>query len=127
VAVSEEHGNIVSGVFTPVPAKHSKSFDLIDTLAVGVDRIQRNLEPMQRQVKSWRQTQITGHLEVERTESQAGKKSASGHLARSGRYKSFASAELASSSENSQSRYFRLSLLLKITLPAVFEAENACV
>jgi hypothetical protein len=31
-------------------AKHSKSFNLIDTLAVGVDRIQRNFEPMQRQV-----------------------------------------------------------------------------
>ena len=29
-----------------------------DTLSVGVDRIQRNFEPMQRQVESWRQTQI---------------------------------------------------------------------
>jgi hypothetical protein len=46
-------------VFTPVLAKHSKSFNLIDTLAVGVDRIQRNFEPMQRQVEYWRQTQIT--------------------------------------------------------------------
>ena len=34
-------------------------FNLIDTLSVGVDRIQRNFEPMQRQVESWRQTQIT--------------------------------------------------------------------
>jgi hypothetical protein len=48
-----------SGDFTPVLAKHSKSFNLIDTLAVGVDRIQRNFEPMQRQVENWRQTQIT--------------------------------------------------------------------
>src|SRR5437588_7489424 len=32
---------------------------LIDTLAVGVDRIQRNFEPMQRQVEHWRQAQIT--------------------------------------------------------------------
>src|SRR5712692_7111168 len=48
-----------SGDFTPVLAKHSKSFNLIDTLAVGVDRIQRNFEPMQRQVESWRQNQIT--------------------------------------------------------------------
>ena len=47
-----------SGDFTPVLAKHSKSFNLIDTLAVGVDRIQRNFEPMQRQVEGWRQTQI---------------------------------------------------------------------
>jgi hypothetical protein len=47
-----------SGDLTPVLAKHSKSFNLIDTLAVGVDRIQRNFEPMQRQVESWRRTQI---------------------------------------------------------------------
>jgi hypothetical protein len=40
-------------------AKHTKSFNLVDTLLVGVDRIQRNFEPMQRQVESWRQTQIT--------------------------------------------------------------------
>jgi hypothetical protein len=46
-------------VFTPVLAKHSKRFNLIDTLAVGVDRIPRNFEPMQRQVENWRQTQIT--------------------------------------------------------------------
>jgi len=48
-----------SGDFTPVLAKHSKSFNLIDTLSVGVDRIQRNFEPMQRQVEGWRQMQIT--------------------------------------------------------------------
>ena len=54
-----ELGNIVPGVFQPVLAKHTKSFNLIDTLSVGVDRIQRNFEPMRRQVESWRQTQIT--------------------------------------------------------------------
>jgi Domain of unknown function (DUF932) len=48
-----------SGDFTPVLAKHSKSFNLVDTLSVGVDRIQRNFEPMQRQVEHWRQAQIT--------------------------------------------------------------------
>jgi len=48
-----------SGDFTPVLAKHTKSFNLVDTLAVGVDRIQRNFEPMQRQVESWRRTQIS--------------------------------------------------------------------
>jgi hypothetical protein len=51
--------NIVSGVFTPVLAKHTESFNLIDTLSVGVDRIQRNFEPLQRQVELWRKTQIT--------------------------------------------------------------------
>jgi len=54
-----EFGNIVPGVFTPVLAKHTNSFNLVDTLSVGVDRIQRNFEPMQWQVESWRQTQIT--------------------------------------------------------------------
>jgi hypothetical protein len=46
-------------VFTPVLAKHSKSFNLIDTLAVGVDCIQRNFEPMQHQVEHLQQTQLT--------------------------------------------------------------------
>jgi hypothetical protein len=32
---------------------------LIDTLSDGVDRIQRNFEPLQRQVEHWRQQQIT--------------------------------------------------------------------
>jgi hypothetical protein len=48
-----------SGDFTPVLAKHTKSFNLIDTLAVGVDRIQRSFDPMRRQVEEWRQAQIT--------------------------------------------------------------------
>ena len=46
-------GNIVSGVFTPVLAKHSKSFSLIDCISVGVDRMQRNFEPMRKQVEAW--------------------------------------------------------------------------
>ena len=32
---------------------------MIDTLAVGVDRIQRNFEPLERQVETWRTMQIT--------------------------------------------------------------------
>lgn len=40
-------------------AKHAKSFNLVDTLSVGVNRLQRNFEPVQRHVKSWRQAQIT--------------------------------------------------------------------
>jgi hypothetical protein len=35
-------------VFTPVLAKHSKNFSLTDSLAIGVDRMQRNFEPMRR-------------------------------------------------------------------------------
>jgi hypothetical protein len=39
-------------VFTPVLAKHSKNFSIEDSFAIGVDRIQRNFEPMRRQVES---------------------------------------------------------------------------
>jgi hypothetical protein len=42
----------VKTVFTPVLAKHTRSFNLIDSLAVGVERIQRNFELMQRQVET---------------------------------------------------------------------------
>jgi len=45
-------------VFTPVLAKHTKSFNLVDTLSVGVDKIQWNFERLQRQVELWRKTQI---------------------------------------------------------------------
>src|SRR5436309_5905537 len=47
------------GDFTPVLAKHSKNFSLIDSIALGVERMQRNFEPMQKQVESWRSEQIT--------------------------------------------------------------------
>src|SRR5881296_3833683 len=46
------------GDFTPVLAKHTKHFSLIDAVSVGVDRMQRNFEPMQRQVASWRRNQV---------------------------------------------------------------------
>jgi hypothetical protein len=48
-----------SGDFTPVLAKHSKSFSLIDCVSVGVDRMQRNFEPMRRQVEAWQQSELT--------------------------------------------------------------------
>ena len=47
------------GDFTPVLAKHSKHFNLLDALSVGVDRMQRNFEPMSRQVQAWKQQQLT--------------------------------------------------------------------
>jgi hypothetical protein len=47
------------GDFTPVLAKHSKNFALVDTLSVGIDRMQRNFEPMQRQIEVWRESRIT--------------------------------------------------------------------
>src|SRR6476660_309607 len=48
-----------SGDFTPVLAKHTKSFNLIDTISVGVDRMQRNFAPMQKQVESWQGTELS--------------------------------------------------------------------
>jgi len=42
------------GDFTPLIAKHSSSFNLIDSLSVGIDRMQRNFEPLQRSVCDWR-------------------------------------------------------------------------
>ena len=46
-------------MFTPVLAKHSKSFSLVDVNSVGVDRMQRNFEPMRKQVDAWRQTELS--------------------------------------------------------------------
>jgi hypothetical protein len=52
-------GTDVPGAFTPVLAKHTKSFSLLDSISVGVDRMQRNLEPMRKQVEAWRQSGLT--------------------------------------------------------------------
>jgi Txe/YoeB family toxin of Txe-Axe toxin-antitoxin module len=41
------------GDFTPVLAKHSKSLNLIDLVSVGVDKIQRNFEPLKTQINDW--------------------------------------------------------------------------
>ncbi len=40
-------------------AKHSKSFSLIDSISVGVDRMQRNFEPMRKQVEGWQTKEVT--------------------------------------------------------------------
>src|SRR5580700_1915018 len=50
---------VFSGDFTPVLAKHSKSFALVDAISIGVDRMQRNFEPMRKQVEAWRQAELT--------------------------------------------------------------------
>jgi len=46
------------GDFTPVLAKHSKKFSLIDAISIGVDRMQRNFEPLKRQIEDWRGHQL---------------------------------------------------------------------
>jgi hypothetical protein len=42
------------GDFSPVLAKHTKNFSLVDAVSVGVDRMQRNFEPMRRQIDMWK-------------------------------------------------------------------------
>jgi len=44
------------GDFTPVLAKH---VSLVDTLSVGIDRMQRNFEPMKKQVEAWKRTRLS--------------------------------------------------------------------
>src|SRR5439155_8251751 len=47
------------GDFTPVLAKHSKNFSLLDALSIGADRMHRNFEPMRQQIEAWRGSQIS--------------------------------------------------------------------
>ena len=46
------------GDFTPVLAKHTKHVNLVDILSIGVDRMQRNFEPMRQHIEQWRGLQI---------------------------------------------------------------------
>jgi hypothetical protein len=54
----KQFGNIVSGAYTPVLAKHSKHFSLEDSLAIGVDRMQ-NFGPLKQQVEEWQTLQLS--------------------------------------------------------------------
>jgi hypothetical protein len=47
------------GDFSPVLAKHTKNFSLIDAMSVGVDRMQRNFDPMRRQIAAWKESLIS--------------------------------------------------------------------
>lgn len=47
------------GDFQPVLAKHTKNFNLLQSLAFGVDQMQRNFEPMVKAVETWRERQLT--------------------------------------------------------------------
>jgi hypothetical protein len=50
---------LVSGAFTPVLTKHTKHLSLVDVLSIGIDRIQRNFEPMKKQVEAWKGTRVS--------------------------------------------------------------------
>lgn len=43
------------GDFTPIFHKHSKRLDLIDVVSIGVDKIQRNFDPLRRQITEWQE------------------------------------------------------------------------
>src|SRR5689334_21487911 len=47
------------GDFTPVLAKHSASMNLIDLVSIGVDKMQRNFDPLRKQVELWQKTDLT--------------------------------------------------------------------
>jgi hypothetical protein len=47
------------GDFTPVLAKHSKHFVLADAIDIGLGRMQRNFDPMRKQIDGWKQYQLT--------------------------------------------------------------------
>ena len=53
------HNLAFRGDYTPVLAKHSKRFSLEDALSIGVDRMQRNFDPMRQQVERWRAQQLS--------------------------------------------------------------------
>jgi hypothetical protein len=43
------------GDFNPVFHKHSARLDLIDVVSIGVDKIQRNFEPLRQQITDWQE------------------------------------------------------------------------
>jgi hypothetical protein len=48
-----------SGDFEPIAAKHSKNFNLVEAVEIGVSQMQRNFAPMVKAVDRWRASQIT--------------------------------------------------------------------
>jgi hypothetical protein len=59
VLIPTEFRNIVPSAFTPVLAKRTKHHSLVDVLSIGIDRIQRNFEPMKKQVEAWKSTRVS--------------------------------------------------------------------
>jgi hypothetical protein len=49
----------LSGDFKPMLSKHTKNFDLVESLSMGVDRIQRNWQPLREAIDFKRTAQIT--------------------------------------------------------------------
>jgi hypothetical protein len=49
-----------SGDFQPVLAKHSRRLELLDLVSVGVDKMQRNFEPLKQTIEQWKVQSISG-------------------------------------------------------------------
>jgi len=47
------------GEFFAIQAKHTKNLQIMDSIALGIDRIQRNFKPLTEQVERWKQNQPT--------------------------------------------------------------------
>jgi hypothetical protein len=45
---------LFAGDFKPVLRKHTKAMEITDLIAVGIEKIQRNFDPMARQVEDWK-------------------------------------------------------------------------
>lgn len=48
-----------SGEFFAIQAKHTKKLQIQDSIALGIDRIQRNFKPLEQQVQSWKAGLLT--------------------------------------------------------------------
>lgn len=48
-----------SGEFFAIQAKHTKKLDIMDSIALGIDRIQRNFKPLEQQVQHWKANQLS--------------------------------------------------------------------
>jgi hypothetical protein len=48
-----------SGDFLPVMRKHTKNMNLIESVTLGVDSIQRGWEPLVKQVRGWQERQLS--------------------------------------------------------------------
>ena len=47
------------GEFFALQAKHTKHFQIVDSIALGIDRIQRNFKPLTEQVDRWKANQLS--------------------------------------------------------------------
>lgn len=48
-----------TGEFFAIQAKHTKHLDIMDSIALGLERIQRNFKPITEQIDRWKQNQLT--------------------------------------------------------------------